>query len=187
MRQHFVHIAPNSVLDGERKPSKRYDSATSASTAYRALDRYVRELLREFASLYNFVSHVRRAITIGIFYGSASLKQTAHALSIAPRVLQAALFERGTSYRELARDIRTRLAKRLLTHMNLSLVEIAALLGFAEHSAFSRAFKAWVGISPTEYRRARAPGEGNGFSGNVGAVGYHRTFTLSLRSWGRGL
>ena len=35
------------------------------------------------------------------------------------------------------------------------LVEIAEQLGFSELSAFSRAFKRWMGTSPAEYRSVR--------------------------------
>jgi len=34
-------------------------------------------------------------------------------------------------------------------------VEIAEQLGFSELSAFSRAFKRWMGTSPAEYRSVR--------------------------------
>ena len=35
---------------------------------------------------------------------------------------------------------------------NLSLSEIAYLLGYSELSAFSRTFRRWTGLSPREYR-----------------------------------
>jgi AraC-like DNA-binding protein len=34
------------------------------------------------------------------------------------------------------------------------MTEIAFLLGFSESSAFSRAFKRWIGVTPTQYRKA---------------------------------
>jgi len=34
------------------------------------------------------------------------------------------------------------------------LTEIAFMLGFSEHSAFSRAFKRWTGYSPSAFRKS---------------------------------
>jgi AraC-like DNA-binding protein len=36
-----------------------------------------------------------------------------------------------------------------------SVTEITFLLGFSEHSAFTRAFKRWSGKAPTSYRAER--------------------------------
>jgi AraC-like DNA-binding protein len=40
-----------------------------------------------------------------------------------------------------------------LGDQDTSITEIAFLLGFSESSAFSRAFKRWVGVTPSEYRK----------------------------------
>ena len=40
----------------------------------------------------------------------------------------------------------------------ISLPEMALLLGYTEQSAFSRAFKTWSGEAPASYRRARMGG-----------------------------
>jgi AraC-like DNA-binding protein len=49
-------------------------------------------------------------------------------------------------------EIRKSLAVRYLNDARLSLVEIALLLGYADQSAFSRAFRHWFGQSPLRYR-----------------------------------
>jgi AraC-like DNA-binding protein len=46
------------------------------------------------------------------------------------------------------------LAQKYLREEDTSMTEIAFLLGFSESSAFSRAFKRWMGVSPTTYRKA---------------------------------
>ncbi|HAT1761529.1 TPA: AraC family transcriptional regulator, partial [Legionella pneumophila] len=35
---------------------------------------------------------------------------------------------------------------------NISMTEISFLLGFQDTSNFSKAFKRWTGVTPTEYR-----------------------------------
>jgi AraC-like DNA-binding protein len=43
------------------------------------------------------------------------------------------------------------LARNYVDEGRLSVTEIAFVLGFADTSTFSRAFKRWTGISPREY------------------------------------
>lgn len=84
---------------------------------------------------------------------TVSLEALAQALSLAPRTLQSRLNERGVTFRELLDRVRRRLAERHLREAELSLVEVASLLGFADQSSFQHAFKRWTGLSPGEYRR----------------------------------
>jgi AraC-like DNA-binding protein len=51
--------------------------------------------------------------------------------------------------------VRREQALRYLGDGNRTLVEIAELLGFSELSAFSRAFKRWMGTPPGEFRLIR--------------------------------
>jgi transcriptional regulator GlxA family with amidase domain len=48
---------------------------------------------------------------------------------------------------------RIREGKRLLTETDLSLSQIAAVLGFSSSSYFSQSFRNAEGVSPTEYRK----------------------------------
>lgn len=61
--------------------------------------------------------------------------------------------EEGQSYLALKNDMRCDLAIHYLSHTGMTVMEIANALGFAETSAFHRAFKKWTGASPGEYRR----------------------------------
>ena len=45
------------------------------------------------------------------------------------------------------------MAIRQLTRTRQTVGEIAQALGFAEPSAFHRAFRQWTGVSPGDYRR----------------------------------
>lgn len=66
--------------------------------------------------------------------------------------LRRRLDEEGQSYRAILDDLRSDLAISLLTESDLSISDIAGQLGFAESSAFHRAFKKWTGSRPGEYR-----------------------------------
>ena len=66
--------------------------------------------------------------------------------------LRRRLDDEGESYRSIMDDLRRDLAISLLSDTQHSIAEIAGELGFAESSAFHRAFKKWTGIRPGEYR-----------------------------------
>ena len=63
------------------------------------------------------------------------------------------LSDEGQSYRSIKDDLRLDLAISQLCHSSKSMLDIAHELGFAEASAFHRAFKKWTGARPGEYRR----------------------------------
>jgi len=58
----------------------------------------------------------------------------------------------GQSYRTILDDLRRDLAVSLLSDSRKTVTEIASELGFAETSAFHRAFRKWTGARPGEYR-----------------------------------
>lgn len=74
-------------------------------------------------------------------------------LGASPSVLRRGLEREGTSFRAIKDALRRDIAIERLSHSNLPLPEIALAVGFAEPSAFHRAFKQWTGVRPGEYRR----------------------------------
>lgn len=60
----------------------------------------------------------------------------------------------GQSYQAIKDHLRRDMAITLLSDSTMSVMDIAAELGFAETSAFHRAFKKWTGANPGEYRRS---------------------------------
>jgi AraC-like DNA-binding protein len=87
--------------------------------------------------------------------GDVSLTRIAEELHVSPRTLQRHLSRYQMSYQHLLDGLREQLATRYLVHTDLSLAQLAALLGFSEQSAFQRAFKQWTGRTPGQYRAAR--------------------------------
>ncbi len=84
--------------------------------------------------------------------GETALEQTAHRLGVSPRTLQRRLNEEGTTFRQLVKTTRQRLAQHYLTNTSLPYQEIAFLLGFDEPSSFFRAFHDWFGKTPDTAR-----------------------------------
>jgi AraC-like DNA-binding protein len=112
-------------------------------------DRILKDL-DDFLSGTKITHQVRRAIMRGLTSGKPSAKDVARELSLAPRTLQRKLQEEGTTYKEVSDEVRKKLAQRYVRGGKHHLIEVTYLTGFANQSAFSRAYKAWTGRSPTE-------------------------------------
>jgi len=84
--------------------------------------------------------------------GKASQESVASSLFMSPRTLQRRLHEEGISYKQLLTETRTELARQYLGTSDAPVSEIAYLLGFSEVGNFTRAFRRWTGMAPSEYR-----------------------------------
>jgi len=73
-------------------------------------------------------------------------------LHMSYRTLRRHLREEGTSFKEIHNDVRMGMAAEYLRQTELTTQEITVLLGYSEASNFHRAFKAWHGKTPGEYR-----------------------------------
>ncbi len=85
--------------------------------------------------------------------GDCSIEQIARTLAISRRTLQRRLSERGTNFQQLVQGIKSDLACKYLRDERLSVIQIAFLLGYGDHSTFSAAFKSWNAMSPSEFRQ----------------------------------
>jgi AraC-like DNA-binding protein len=95
---------------------------------------------------------VRTAIEAQLPEGEPSAERIAQALHVSLRSLQRHLADEGCRYDLLLNQCRENLALRHLRDPRNSLSEVAYLLGFADTSSFSRAFRRWTGMSPSQYR-----------------------------------
>jgi AraC-like DNA-binding protein len=96
-------------------------------------------------------SRVQQALLDALPDGAPSKPAIARALGMSARNLQRHLADEGTSFKELLNEARVSLARTYVDEGRLSVTETAFVLGFADTSTFSRAFKRWTGMSPREY------------------------------------
>lgn len=83
--------------------------------------------------------------------GHPHIDLVAGGLGMSRRSLQRLLRGYGVSYSTMLDATRQRMACVYLHDGLVSLPEVALLLGFSEQSAFNRAFRRWLGMSPTQY------------------------------------
>ncbi|MNE48023.1 HTH-type transcriptional regulator VirS [compost metagenome] len=65
------------------------------------------------------------------------------------------LHDEGQSYAGIKDEIRRDLACGMLTNTGETVSEIATRLGYSEPSAFYRAFRKWMGLSPEAFRKSQ--------------------------------
>jgi AraC-like DNA-binding protein len=87
-----------------------------------------------------------------VMRGELSGARLARALDLHPRTLRRRLGEEGSGVRGIFDAVRCSLACELPHQTQLPLDEIASTLGFADASAFVRAFRAWAGCTPGRWR-----------------------------------
>lgn len=98
------------------------------------------------------IARVRAAILDGLKDGQPQRATVARALGMSERTLQRRLEAEGASFRRLLDDTHKEMARTYFRRHDLSLAEIAYLLGFNDQSSFFRATHRWFGTSPRQYR-----------------------------------
>ncbi|AXS78781.1 AraC family transcriptional regulator [Dechloromonas sp. HYN0024] len=82
-----------------------------------------------------------------------SLDQIADRLYLSPRTIHRRLEEEGSSFRGIKDALRRDMALARLTKTSDPITKVASDLGYADTSAFYRAFVEWTGMAPVHYRR----------------------------------
>jgi AraC-like DNA-binding protein len=131
---------------------------TGDRTLFAALDEHARALLARTSPPEGAAARARSAIAADLPGKEPSLARVARALGASPRTLQRRLGEEGTSFAAAVDEVRRERALACLQAGDVAMAEVSWLLGFAEQSAFARAFRRWTGEAPTRWRRRARPG-----------------------------
>tara|TARA_R110002153_G_scaffold142348_2_gene293488 strand:- start:275 stop:1288 length:1014 start_codon:yes stop_codon:yes gene_type:complete len=79
-------------------------------------------------------------------------KRVANQLHMSESTLQRRLAKEGYKFQQILDQVRNKLAHEYLSSTQLTINEIAALLGFSDAANFRRAFKRWSKVTPTDLR-----------------------------------
>lgn len=110
-------------------------------------------ILEQLTQQQGLVEQVRRLI-INQPAEVSTPEDIARQLNISYRTLRRRLGEEGQSFKAIHNEVRMGLAAQYLRQTRLSTQEITFLLGYSEASNFHRAFKAWFGETPGEFRES---------------------------------
>jgi AraC-like DNA-binding protein len=106
-----------------------------------------------------FAERASRTLRSRVVCGNASVEAVASSLSLTVRTLGRRLRVEGRTFRELANEARFIVAQQRLAGTHMHVTNIALALGYADTSAFTRAFRHSAGLSPSEWRLQLRPGQ----------------------------
>ena len=104
----------------------------------------------------NFSDQVGRVVRELITLRRCSVDQVASLFGMNQRRMNRLLAREGTNYQKIVQEALCTIAERLMVDTDMPLVEISAVLDYADASVFTRAFRNWHGCSPTEWRQIHA-------------------------------
>ena len=100
----------------------------------------------------SFLYSVENAIVPLLPHGKVRVSEIARYLGVSQRTLARRLSLEGLTFSDVLESLRSDLATGYLTEQDLSISQIAWLLGYHEVSAFTHAFRRWTGKTPREAR-----------------------------------
>lgn len=157
----LVYTERSSFVSGSRLTARfnatlldlpiRRDEAALASFLEGAPGRISMLYRRDRATVLRVRDLIRDALP-----ASLSQDEAASRLHMSPRTLHRRLEEEGASFRGIKEALRRDIALARLTKTRQPIARVAADLGYADTSAFYRAFTSWTGLSPERYRKQLA-------------------------------
>jgi len=112
------------------------------------LTQHANRLLDQLPKQEGIVQAVRREIAKALQEGEPKAELICTALHCSHRTLLRKLAQAGTNFRSELNLVRQELATSYLQDPRLRIVDVALLLGYSDHSAFTRAYKEWTGVAP---------------------------------------
>ncbi|NMP14731.1 AraC family transcriptional regulator [Thalassotalea sp. Y01] len=118
----------------------------------RQLDGLVIKYL-ETLSKTSLTAKVKELLIASLPANNFARESIAKQLYMSPRTFHDKLKKENTSFQQLLDETRQELACRYLEEMKVPVGELTHLLGFADSSSFTRAFKRWYGVAPSRYKK----------------------------------
>jgi AraC-like DNA-binding protein len=113
------------------------------------------QILTSTAPAQDLAGSLRQLICSLLGRGTVSIEAAAAAAGTSPRSFQRHLAEAGLNYSQEVDTVRYELASQWLLDQTRPITEIAYDLGYTNVVNFTRAFKRWAGVPPSQFRSAR--------------------------------
>jgi len=109
--------------------------------------------IRSLDASATFSGSLLQHLTPALSTGLPQAADIAREMGMSERTMYRRLAQEGLTFRDVLAKAQSSLAQSLLEDDKVSIAEIAFLTGFSEQSAFTRAFKRWVGKAPAQFRQ----------------------------------
>ncbi|WP_410210047.1 AraC family transcriptional regulator ligand-binding domain-containing protein [Aquirhabdus sp.] len=117
-----------------------------------ALAQCEQERVRNLDAITTLISRVKAELILTPEKGYPSLDAVAEKLHLSGRTLKRHLQALDTTYLSLLDETRRQEAEKLLTTTEMDIQSISSLLGYVGPANFTRAFKKWTGMTPSQFR-----------------------------------
>jgi AraC-like DNA-binding protein len=100
----------------------------------------------------DFLAQIGRVINGLLTTGDCSAASVAECMGLSLRTMQRKLASERTSFQQQMDKVRAELAVSYLQESQFTLTDITEFLGFAEPAVFTRGFRRWFGMTPSDWR-----------------------------------
>lgn len=127
-------------------------------TPIQTADPMLRRMLQEQVDLLeaeeagNVTEQVRRLLRTSLLTSGATLGDLSGLLRMNRRTLARHLDAEGTSFKKISDEVHFDVARHLLANTAMSITDVSLALNYSETSSFTRAFRGWAGLTPSEWR-----------------------------------
>ena len=145
----------NEVIFSMKDLKKPFLTANNIMVEY--LEPQLKQKLAEMESetFETFASRVQKKLFQLIPSGCFGLENVAEEFGISTRTVQRNLAVENIKFNQIVKSIQKIMAFNYLESKELSIEEIAYLVGYTETSSFYRAFKGWIGKTVLQYRKEK--------------------------------
>lgn len=120
------------------------------------LEQHAERILSAIHAQDELLPQLRHHILHCLHDGESDFTAVARRMGIGERTLYRQMQDRGIRFKAELNQIRFDMARQYLSDRELSLMDIALLLGYTDQSVFTRAFRSWSGMTPQQFRRGVA-------------------------------
>jgi len=100
----------------------------------------------------DLIATVASVIELALHDGYPRVEWVASKLGLTRRSLQRRLHEQGAMFNHITENLLKRRAEVLLGQGDAAVTEVALMLGYADPAHFTRAFRRWTGMTPSQFR-----------------------------------
>lgn len=120
------------------------------SELLKTLESRLDRALENLDNLDRLTNRVHQCVLHSIGQAPVDARSVANILGLSRAAMDRGLKEEGTSFRNILQDVRQQNAEFFLLENRKTLSEIALALGYSDQSAFTRAYKTWHGVPPSQ-------------------------------------